>query len=131
MIYNNNPTIGKYAMKDEYSIDDLYVGNFKYVVQNSLFSPTEITNTKYIFEPIKVIGGQIKLREIFTGGIFSIGRDIRLNNPYVVNVVPLSDFVDDLGPTIKKESLLFVEDEINSKERLNKILKKNRRYKYV
>ena len=121
-------------MKGKYRSDKLVVGNLQYIsTQEDPHVPmVETTEQKYIFEIIQKGNGDIKYREVFTGDEFN-GKPshkkcygievVVMNFPYVVNIEPLSEKMDNVLDIIPKSALLLVLDEVNQKSEIKKFNK--------
>lgn len=121
-------------MKGKYRSDKLVVGNFQYIsTQEDPHVPmVETTEQKYIFEIIQKGNGDIKYREVFTGDEFD-GKPshkrcdgielVVMNFPYVVNIEPLSEKMDNVSDMISKSALLLVLNEVNEKRSSKKFNK--------
>jgi len=113
-------------MKDSYNSDDLVISNLKYISSEvtSHDSPMVKTTTqKYIFEKFTE-KGVTKYREIFTGFVTEYEDDedenydieiLYFDVPYPTNIIPLKQQLSSIEQNISKFDLLFLLDEINTK----------------
>ena len=114
-----------YQMKEEYSANDLFVANLRRISGAVYdYGPVvETTEQRYIFEIIK--GETPRYREVFTGFIAEVYTKY-FNLPYVVDVVPFTDFFPEtMGTMIPKLSLIWIQNDINfTKPKIKQKLKK-------
>ena len=114
-----------YEMSDSYKSDNLVVANLEYISNEATpYGPmVKQVEQKYMFEVIND-KGKIRYREIFTGFIADAEKSHYFNLPYVVDIIPLKEVVTSLADTIPGYELLFVLNEINTKNLSDKLKKK-------
>ena len=111
---NTNNSHEKYAMKESYNADELFLARFKWVSSEVTdFGPMDKeTEINYIFEK----EGE-KYKEIFTGFEADIASKY-FNWPYVIDIMPLTEVHEDLkGKNFPRLGMLLLFNNVNKKEK--------------
>lgn len=102
-----------YEMSESYESANLVVANLQYISSRYTdYGPmVETTKQKYIFEVITQ-EEETRYREVFSGFVANDKEEF-FDLPYVVNVKPLNETINNVAETVPKYGLLLLLDQVN------------------